>query len=68
MVSIVMFELWLFNFILLKVFPYLLLNWGVYGTMWIFGVFCLTFSLYVIIFMPETKGKSPEEIREILSK
>lgn len=35
---------------------------GEAGTFWMFGGFCLLGVFFTIFFLPETKGKSPEQI------
>ena len=35
---------------------------GMSGTFWIFGLFCLISVLFVLKLVPETKGKSLEDI------
>lgn len=34
------------------------------GVMWLFGVFCLGLVSFTAVFVPETKGKSPQEIQK----
>ena len=37
------------------------------GTFWLYGAVCLVGSFYTIFFVPETKGKSIEEIQQMFS-
>jgi len=39
-----------------------------WGAFWLFSVACLTFAIFVAIFIPETKGKSLEEIERVFTK
>lgn len=41
---------------------------GICGTMFIFAVSCFLGGIFVIIYVPETKGKSIGEIQEIMAK
>jgi SP family arabinose:H+ symporter-like MFS transporter len=50
------------------VFPWELENLGNAGTFVIYGVFGLLGLIFVLIFLPETKGKSLEELETILVK
>jgi len=35
---------------------------GAHGAFWLFGAICIVGLFFVIIFVPETRGKSLEEI------
>ena len=37
---------------------------GAYGTFWIYGGFCILGTVFTIFKVPETKGKTVEEIAE----
>ncbi|MFA9391305.1 MAG: sugar porter family MFS transporter [Prolixibacteraceae bacterium] len=50
------------------VFPWELENLGNAGTFMIYGVFGLLGLIFVLIFLPETKGKTLEELEKILVK
>ena len=50
------------------VFPWELENLGNAGTFLIYGVFGLLGLIFVLVFLPETKGKSLEELETILVK
>ncbi|CAG8606386.1 5868_t:CDS:10 [Funneliformis caledonium] len=58
---------WLFNFIIGQIVPSLLdkITWG---TFIIFGVFGMTMAISVLIYYPETKGKSLEEMDGLFGK
>lgn len=47
-----------FAFVVVKLFPILLHEFNLYGTMWMFSVVCSFSLLIVIVYLPETKGKS----------
>lgn len=55
-------------FIVLKFMPTLCHTLGFHGTMFLFGGVCIPTLLFVIFYMPETKGKSYEEIMNLLCK
>jgi sugar porter (SP) family MFS transporter len=58
---------WLFNFIIAQIVPQLLksINWGTY---FIFAGFGLMMGAWVWLSVPETKGKSLEEIDELFGQ
>ncbi|XP_055317544.1 facilitated trehalose transporter Tret1-like [Sitodiplosis mosellana] len=57
---------WALTFVLVKVFPSLLAMIGLYACIYIFSICCFVTVVYLLIFVPETKGKSLEEILIIL--
>ena len=65
---------WIANYVVSQTFP--MMNKNVYlqehfhkaFPYWIYGSFCLVALIFVIKFVPETKGKSLEEIEHIWSK
>jgi sugar porter (SP) family MFS transporter len=61
-VSISVSALWLASFLLTFTFP-ILNHWlGMAGTFWIYGAICMAGFLFVLARVPETKGKTLEEI------
>ncbi|MNL43608.1 Major myo-inositol transporter IolT [compost metagenome] len=62
------FSLWTACFILTYTFPLLNSGLGAYGTFWLYGIVCLLGYLFLRIYLPETKGKSLEEIENELTK
>ena len=58
------FALWAACFILTYTFPLLNKALGAYGTFWVYGLICLTGFIFIKINLPETKGKSLEEIEK----
>lgn len=53
---------WLCCFILTKEFADLQKIVNLYGAFWTFGCICLLSIVFVVLFIPETKGKTLEEI------
>ncbi|MNF98624.1 Arabinose-proton symporter [compost metagenome] len=62
------FSLWTACFILTYTFPLLNSSLGSYGTFWLYGIVCLLGYLFLRTYLPETKGKSLEEIENELTK
>ncbi|KAJ9579238.1 hypothetical protein L9F63_024654 [Diploptera punctata] len=58
---------WLMVFLLTKVFFLMVTAWGQAVTYGVFSVFCVGASVFVFTCIPETKGKSRDEIQAILS-
>jgi SP family arabinose:H+ symporter-like MFS transporter len=50
------------------VFPWELSNFGSTGTFFIYGVFAMIGLIFILKVVPETKGKSLEELERILVK
>ena len=53
-------------FIVLKFMPLLNETVGLHGTMFLFAIFCIACTLFIILYVPESKGKSYEEIMRSL--
>ncbi|MCD8318430.1 MAG: sugar porter family MFS transporter [Paraprevotella sp.] len=66
--SICTFALWSACFILTYTFPMLNTGLGAAGTFWLYGIICLCGGIFVWYRLPETKGKSLEEIEQELIK
>ena len=62
------FFLWTACFILTYTFPLLNQYLGASGTFWIYGVICVAGFLFIRSLLPETKGKSLEDIEKELIK
>ncbi len=60
------FILWIACFILTYTFPLLNKGFGAAGTFWVYAVICLFGFLFIHKNLPETKGKSLEEIESEL--
>ncbi|XP_026682851.1 facilitated trehalose transporter Tret1-like [Diaphorina citri] len=58
---------WTCTFIVTKTFNDLTALLGTHGAFWLFGVVCLVGLFFVIIFVPETQGKSLEDIERNLT-
>jgi MFS family permease len=57
--------LWVACFILTYTFPVLNMWLNASGTFWLYGLICLGGFLFILRKLPETKGKSLEEIENI---
>jgi SP family arabinose:H+ symporter-like MFS transporter len=62
------FSLWTACFVLTYTFPLLNTSLGSYGTFWLYGIICFLGYLFLRIYLPETKGKSLEQIEIELTK
>lgn len=58
---------WSLSFVVVKFLPILSNTLGFPGTMFLFGGFCLGSAILIILFLPETKGKSYQQIMDMLS-
>lgn len=65
-VSLCMTLLWSFSFIVTKYLPFLTGSLGFDGSMYLFAGVCVVCELFIMFCMPETKGKSHQEIMELL--
>lgn len=59
-------SLWIANFFTIASFPILKAHWGLPGTFGIHAAVCLAYFLFIYRKVPETKGKSLEEIEAAL--
>lgn len=66
--SVCTFALWSACFILTYTFPLLNSGLGAAGTFWLYGLICLAGGIFVWRKLPETKGKSLEELEKELIK
>lgn len=64
--SIAVFAMWIANFVLAQTFPSLSSALGQAGTFWIYSGICLVGTLFIILYVPETKGKTLEQIEREL--
>jgi MFS transporter, SP family, arabinose:H+ symporter len=64
--SIATFSLWAACFVLTYTFPLLNKLLNASGTFWLYGIICLLGFLFILRRLPETKGKSLEEIEHDL--
>ncbi|XP_045497421.1 facilitated trehalose transporter Tret1-like isoform X2 [Colias croceus] len=58
---------WTCTFIVTKTFHNIIAVINMYGTVWLFAVLCIVGLFFVIFFVPETRGKSLEEIEKKLT-
>ena len=58
--------LWIACAVLTLSFPYLNAAFGAHGVFWIYALICLLGYLYIFKNLPETKGKSLEQIEREL--
>ncbi|MBN2013509.1 sugar porter family MFS transporter [candidate division KSB1 bacterium] len=65
--SIAVFSLWTACFILTYSFPFLNRNLGAAGTFWIYAGICVIGFIFIKMQLPETKGKTLEEIERELT-
>ena len=66
--SVCTFALWAACCVLTYTFPMLNQGLGASGTFWLYGLICLAGGIFVWRKLPETKGKSLEEIEKELCK
>ena len=57
-------SLWLASFLLTYTFPLLNKAFGASGTFWLYGIICIAGVWFIYKKLPETKGKSLEEIEK----
>lgn len=65
--SIAVSALWVACFLVTFTFPLLNKAMGAAGTFWCYGVICLVGFVFIAVFIPETKGKSLEELETQLT-
>jgi len=63
-VSISVAALWVASFVLTYTFPLLNRSIGTSGTFLVYGSICFLGALFILFFVPETKGRSLEEIED----
>ncbi|XP_052892327.1 facilitated trehalose transporter Tret1-like [Anopheles moucheti] len=54
--------LWTISFLVVKYFPVTVELIGLHGCMWVFSAVCLLAGLFNAVFIPETRGRSIEQI------
>lgn len=62
------FSLWSACFILTYTFPLLNNALNVSGTFWLYGIICITGFFFIMRKLPETKGKTLEQIEKEITK
>ena len=66
--SIAVLSLWTANFILQYTFPIIKNAYSIAATFWIYAAVCVLGVIFIKLFIPETKGKTLEEIEASLLK
>jgi SP family arabinose:H+ symporter-like MFS transporter len=66
--SVAIVSLWLTNFFVILTFPVILNRLGGGAAFLIFDIMCILLILFVFLKVPETKGKSLEELEKVLVK
>ena len=64
--SIAVFSLWTANFILQSTFPVIKDKFSIAATFMLYAGICVLGVIFIKVFIPETKGKSLEDIEEML--
>ena len=59
-------SLWVASALLVITFPYLHRLMKVFGTFWVYSIICIAGFLLIFFRLPETKGKSLEELEKLL--
>lgn len=62
------FALWVASCTLTYTFPFLNTALGTYGTFWIYALICTCGFIFFYLKLPETKGKSLEELEQLMTK
>jgi len=60
--------LWISSFLLVILFPILNSSLGIHGTFWLYAGICFLGFLFILRKLPETKGKTLEEVEKMLLK
>ncbi|MBA7478356.1 D-xylose-proton symporter [subsurface metagenome] len=64
--SVVVSSLWIGCTVLTLTFPYLKAGLGAHGAFWLYGIICVIGFVVILMKLPETKGKSLEDIEREL--
>jgi sugar porter (SP) family MFS transporter len=64
--SVTIVILWGMCFIVSLIFPYLLNVLGGGATFFVFGALCIAYLIFILLKIPETKGRSLEELEALL--
>ncbi|MHC4228754.1 MAG: sugar porter family MFS transporter [Planctomycetota bacterium] len=66
--SVAVFSLWAGCTVLTLTFPYLKAGLGAHGAFWLYGIICVVGFVVILLKLPETRGKSLEDIeRELVN-
>lgn len=66
--SIAGFSLWIGTYLIGQLTPWLMTNLAAYGVFWLFGLMCIPYLLITWKLLPETTGRSLEEIEQMLQE
>lgn len=66
--SLATLSLWIADFVVTFTFPVMTGQWGTSATLLTYAVFCGIAFIYILLKVPETRGKSLEEIERTLIK
>jgi SP family xylose:H+ symportor-like MFS transporter len=66
-VSIAVSALWIACFVLTFTFPVLMQGLGTAGTFWLYSAICVAGLIFILLRVPETKGKTLEQIEQELT-
>jgi hypothetical protein len=55
-------------FFVTKFFPIMINDMGSEDTYWTFFVICIVGTIFIVVFVPETRGRTREEIHRLLSR
>ncbi|KAL3290241.1 hypothetical protein HHI36_023594 [Cryptolaemus montrouzieri] len=58
---------WTSTFVITKTFPIMIATLGFCVTFWFYGVMVVLAGIFTVIFVPETRGRSLEDIEKLLS-
>lgn len=64
--GICVFGLWIANFLVSQFFPYMLTQFG-YKTFWVHAAFSAFSFVFILLAIPETKGRTLEEVEQLFS-
>lgn len=64
--SIAGFSLWVGTYLIGQLTPWLMTNLAPHGVFWLFGLMCIPYLLITWKLLPETTGRSLEEIEQML--
>jgi sugar porter (SP) family MFS transporter len=66
-VAVSVSAMWIANFALIYSFPFLQKAFGVAGTFWLYAAICAAGFVFILKRVPETKGKSLEDIEKVFT-
>ena len=55
-------------FIVVKVFPFMVITLGAHGSYYVFAGMCIAKSVFCFFCIPETRGKSTAELQRLYQK